>query len=106
MASGNGTNTITVDLTGVTDVQCITVTLMCASDGVSTGDVSVSMTVLVGDTTGYGAVNAGDVSQTKSRLGQPVDATNFRSDVNANGSINAGDVGLVKSKVGNAASCP
>ena len=49
---------------------------------------------------------ANSQAQTKSRLGQPVDATNFRSDVNANGSINAGHVGLVKSKVGNAASCP
>jgi hypothetical protein len=40
------------------------------------------------------------VAQTKSRLGQTVDATNFRSDVNANGTLNAGDVAIVKSNLG------
>jgi hypothetical protein len=40
------------------------------------------------------------VSQTKSRIGQPVNPTTFRSDLNADGSINATDVSLVKSAVG------
>ena len=47
-----------------------------------------------------GTVNAADVAQTKSRLGQTVDATNFRSDVNANGSINAADTAIVKQNSG------
>ena len=55
-----------------------------------------------GDTNANGAVNAGDVAQTKSRIGQPIDATNFRSDVNANGSLNASDASVVKSKTGTA----
>jgi hypothetical protein len=54
------------------------------------------MGILWGDTNGNRAVNAADVSQTKSRSGQAVDGTNFRSDVNANGSINAGDATLCK----------
>ena len=49
------------------------------------------MSILIGDTNANGTVNAADVAQTKARLGQTVDATNFRSDVNANGSINAAD---------------
>jgi hypothetical protein len=64
------------------------------------GDVPVSMGVLIGDTNGNGAVNASDVSQSKARIGQTLDATNFRSDVNANGAINATDVSIVKSDAG------
>jgi hypothetical protein len=98
--SGSGTPTITVNLTGVTDVQRITVTLSSVSDGTNTGDVPISMGVLVGDTTANGVVNAGDVAQTKSQVGATVTGSNFREDVNANGLINSVDVALVKSNVG------
>ena len=47
--TGNGTNTITVDLTGVTNVQYLTVKLGCTDNGVNLGDVSVTMGVLIGD---------------------------------------------------------
>jgi integrase len=40
------------------------------------------------------------VAQTKSRSGQPVNPTAFRSDVNADGSIDASDVSFVKSSSG------
>ena len=101
-SSGSGTNTITVNLSGVTNVQKITVTLQNASDGTNMGNVSVQMGVLVGDTTGNGSVNAGDVSQTKAQSGQAVTATNFRQDVTGNGTINASDVSSVKSQSGTA----
>jgi hypothetical protein len=100
--SGSGTPTITVNLTGVTDAQRITVTLSNVSDGTNSGDVPISMAVLVGDTTANGVVNAGDVSQTKSQVGQTVTGSNFREDVNVNGTISATDVALVKSDVGHA----
>jgi len=99
-ASGNGTTTITVDLTGVTSVQYITLTLFCVNDGVHSGDVPVSMGVLVGDVNANGCVNAADVAATKSQLGSLVGAGNFRADVNANGTINAADVAIVKSNSG------
>ena len=51
---------------------------------------------------GNAAVNAADVSLTKSQVGQAVMSSNFREDVNANGLISAGDVALVKSDVGTA----
>ena len=98
--SGSGTPTITVNLTGVTDAQRITVTLSNVSDGTNTGDVPISMGVLVGDTTASGVVNAGDVALTKSTVGQTVTGSNFREDVNANGTISATDVAIVKSDVG------
>ena len=52
--SGSGTNTATVNLSGVTNAQRITVKLQDASDGTNMGDISVQMGVLVGDTTGNG----------------------------------------------------
>ena len=93
---------VTVNLTGVTNVQRITVTLSNVNDGTHMADVPVSMGVLVGDVNGNAIVNASDVSLTKSQVGMPVMGSNFREDVNANGLINSVDVALVKSKVGTA----
>jgi hypothetical protein len=93
---------VTVNLTGVTDAQRITMTLHNVNDGTSTGDVPISMGVLVGDVNGNAVVNASDVSLTKSQVGNPVSSSNFREDVNANGTISATDVALVKSEVGTA----
>jgi hypothetical protein len=60
------------------------------------------MSVLVGDTTADASVNSADISQTKSKSGQGVDSSNFRSDVTADGSLNSADISLVKSKSGTA----
>jgi hypothetical protein len=93
---------VTVNLTGVTNVQTITVTLHNVNDGTSTGDVPVSIGVLVGDVNGNAAVNASDVALTKSQVGAAVSGSNFREDVNANGVINSVDVAQVKAEVGTA----
>ena len=93
---------VTVNLTGVTNVQRITVTLFNVNDGTHMGNVPISMGVLVGDVNGNAAVNASDVSLTKSQVGNPVTSSNFREDVNANGTISSTDVALVKSDVGTA----
>jgi hypothetical protein len=102
--SGSGTNQITLNLTGVTDVQRITLALYGATDTVTTnsGDVGLRMGVLIGDTTNNGGVtNASDVALVKAQSGNAVGVANFRNDVTVNGAINASDVGLVKSKSGN-----
>ena len=101
-ATGNGTPVVTVNLTGVTNAQRIIVTVFGLSDGTNTGELGIPMGVLLGDTSGNGTVNASDVIQTKSKAGQAVDATDFRTDVTVSNSINASDVGIVKSKVGTA----
>jgi hypothetical protein len=93
---------VTVNLTGVTNVQRITVTLFNVNDGRRTGNVPVSMGVLVGDVNGNAVVNASDVSLTKAQVGQAVTGSDFREDVNANGVINSVDVALVKARVGTA----
>src|SRR5439155_23329175 len=93
--SGSGTSQVTVNLTGVTNVQRITMTLHNVNDGTHMGDVPVSMGVLIGDVNGNAAVNATDVALTKSQVGMLVGSGNFREDVNANGVINSVDVALV-----------
>ena len=93
---------VTVNLTGVTNVQRITVTLFNVNDGTHMGNVPVSMGVLIGDVNGNATVNSSDVSLTKSQVGAPVSGSNFREDVNVNGTISSTDVALVKSKVGTA----
>ena len=98
--SGSGTNVVTVNLTGVTNAQGITLTLAGVNSGTSTGDVGVEMGVLIGDTNGNGSVNVSDVGQTKAQSGQAATAANFRTNVNLSGSIDAADIGLVKSKSG------
>ena len=92
--------TVTLNLTDVTDVQTITLTLLDVNNGTSTNDVSFGMSLLVGDTNANGVVNASDVSQAKSQSGQAVTGSNFRTDVTVNGTINASDVALVKSRSG------
>lgn len=93
---------VTVPLTNVANDQTINVQLNGINGAADTPatDFTIPMSILIGDTGANGTVNASDVSQTKSRVGQPVDTTNFRSDVNTNGALNASDVALVKSKVG------
>jgi hypothetical protein len=91
-------NTVTIPLTNVANVQTLNVRL----NGVnSAGNITIPMSLLIGDTNGNGTVNAADVSQTKARLGQAVSSTNFRSDVNANGTLNAADTAIVKANLGN-----
>ena len=99
---GPNPNQCTVNLTNVSNGQYLTVNLNGVADSAGrNGDVNgPQIGVLIGDTTGNGSVNAGDVSQTKAQSGQAVTATNFRQDSNANGSINAGDVSLVKARSG------
>ncbi len=95
-------NTITVNLSGVTNAQTTTVTVHGVTDVSSQGlpDTSVSVGFLIGDTNGDRFVNSGDSTQTKNRAGQTTDGTNFRSDVNENGTINSGDSLVVKSRAG------
>jgi uncharacterized delta-60 repeat protein len=98
-------NTMTVNLTGVTNVQTLTVTLSGVTDQFSQvlPDTPVSVKMLIGDTTGNGSVNASDVGQSKSQIGQPVTAMNFRADVNVSGAINGTDVAIVKAHSGESA---
>ena len=113
MVSGNPVfsgRTMTVNLTGVTDVQFLTVTLTNVTDSSSQvlPSAAVNMKVLQGDTNGESTstVDSGDSTQTRSRSGLAVDATTFRSDVNADGFINSGDSTIVRGRAGNTVGNP
>jgi hypothetical protein len=92
---------VTINLSGVTNAQSLTVTLRSVSEGSNLGDVAIPLRVLVGDTSGNGSVTASDIGQVKGQSGQAITASNFRSDVNVSGgSINTSDIGFVKSRSG------
>jgi len=95
-------NTMAVNLTGVSDVQQITVTLSNVTDcfGSVLPNTPVTAGMLIGDTTGNRTVNSSDIAQVKAQSGSPVTSANFREDVNVDGVINASDIGFVKSKSG------
>ena len=95
-----GTSVI-VDLTGIANAQIINVSLTNVSNGAVSANFSVSMGVLLGDTTRDGTVNSGDALATRSRSGQVTDGTNFQFDVNSDGSINGGDATIVRARSGN-----
>jgi hypothetical protein len=98
--SGSGTNQVTVNLTGVTNAQTIAVTLIGVNNGPTTGNVSISMGVLLGDVSSNGIVSNTDVGLVKAQVAAPVDSSNFRDDVNANGIISNTDVAATKAQVG------
>jgi plastocyanin/glucose/arabinose dehydrogenase len=87
---------VTVNLTNVSNVQIITVTLLGVNDGTNTYDVSVQMGVLIGDVNASGVVTSGDANLCKAQALQPVTSANFRNDINATGSITTGDVNIIK----------
>ena len=93
---------MTVSLTGVADVQMITLTLTNVTDsfGQILASAAINVNMLIGDTTGNKMVNSTDISQAKMQSGMPVSAANFRNDVVVTGSINGTDVSLVKSRSG------
>jgi hypothetical protein len=98
----NDAHNYIVNLTGVTNAQVITVGLTNVNDsaGNSSGVVSASMGVLVGDVTGERVVSNTDVAALKGQVAAPVTASNFRNDVNANGIISNTDVSATKAQVG------
>ena len=95
---------MTVNLTGVADLQNIAVTLsaVTATNGALLSTVTVPMGLLRGDVNGSRSVNVSDVNLVKAASSPgTVDATNFRRDVNASGGINISDVNITKAVSGN-----
>ena len=99
-SSGSGTNQATVNLTGVTNAQRITIALFDANDGMNISDVGFRMGVLLGDVTGNAQVDSSDFLAIKMEVGHAVSGANFRTDVNTNGETNSSDVTMAKSKSG------
>jgi hypothetical protein len=99
-SSGNGTNQITLNLTGVTNAQRIVLALPGTNDGTNTADVGIRMGVLLGDVNGDGFVLSGDYTATRQKSGATVDGTTFQFDLNTDGFILSGDYTTARQKSG------
>src|SRR6185503_18620119 len=99
---GNDPRNYIVNLTGVTNAQTITVSLVNLTDsaGGFSSSVSVSASILFGDVNNNGNISGSDVNACKAQVGAEITANNFRSDVNADGNITGSDVNAIKSQVG------
>jgi len=95
-------STVKVPLTTVANAQTISLRLNGVNNGTGNNDLTISFSVLVGDTDGDGFVNSGDALQTRNRSGQAANTINFRSDVNLDGVINSGDTVIVRARSGTA----
>ncbi|PYK29408.1 MAG: hypothetical protein DME57_10380 [Verrucomicrobia bacterium] len=104
VTSGPNNDQCTVNLTGITNDQYVTVGLtgVTLSGGGPSIAASVSFGVLVGDTNADHFVDSADISQTKSQSGNPVIQSNYRTDLNTDGFIDSADISLVKSRSGGA----
>ncbi|MFL6543095.1 MAG: S8 family serine peptidase, partial [Chthoniobacterales bacterium] len=110
MTSGNGslvgapvfsTNTMTVNLTGVSDAQLLTFNVDAAGGSRFLPTTVVKLKILIGDVNGDSAVNAADATVTRNLSGQLADPTNFRADYNLDGSVNAADATIARARSGN-----
>jgi dockerin type I repeat protein len=95
-------HTMTVNLTGVTDVQKITVTLsgVTDSDGQVVPNTAVSVNMLIGDVNSSKAVSSTDVSLVNLQVGNTTTSANFRTDVNLSGAISSTDKSIVQAASG------
>jgi len=89
-------NHVTVNLTGVSNAQRLSLNLVGVSDGAITNDVTVPIGVLLGDVNATKHVDSIDVTTVQRNNSQNVNLNNFRSDVNANGHIDSIDVTTIQ----------
>jgi hypothetical protein len=94
-------NVVTIELTNVADAQSLSVTLVNVSNS---GNITIPVSFLVGDSNGDRTVNAADSLQVRSRSGQAADGTNFRSDINVDGFVNTADTLIVRNRSGSSLS--
>ena len=103
-STGSGTTTVTSNLTDVANAQKITVKILGLTETANpanTGDLGVTMGVLIGDTNGSRSVTSADIGHTKAAAAAGVVNTGtFRTDVNVNGTVNSSDIGQVKAASG------
>jgi hypothetical protein len=95
-------NTMTVNLTGVTDQQTLSITTSSiAGSGTFTATpFTLNVGFLNGDVNGDGVVNVGDTIAVKAASGVTLDNTTCQYDVNLSGMVNVGDTIVVRSKSG------
>ncbi len=91
-------NEMQVPLTGVADIQTVTIHIAGVNGGNATADVPFSF--LIGDIDGSRAVDRGDNTSLKATKGQSADSNNFRNDLDLNGVVDRPDVTILKASKG------
>ena len=101
-------NDVIVNLSGVTNVQYVTVALsnVTAADGGTGGTGSVRAGFLVGDVNQNRVVTVADVGLINAALAQPVTASNYLKDVNASGTLTVGDKAIANANLATALPAP
>ena len=89
-------NEVVATLSDVSNAQTLTINLLGVSDGISTSDVHVPMSVLLGDVNSTGRTDSGDVTAVRNRTVSIPDQQTFRFDVNTSGRIDSGDVTVTR----------
>jgi hypothetical protein len=94
-------NDVVVDLTGVTDLQYVTLTLtgIASADGGADGSATVRVGFLAGDVNQNRVVTVADLGLVNAQLAQVVTAANFLRDVNATGTMTVADKGLTNTNL-------
>ncbi|MDQ6861849.1 MAG: dockerin type I domain-containing protein [Verrucomicrobiota bacterium] len=93
-------SSVIVPLTNVANAQTLTVAVAGLTNGAPATEITVSMRVLIGDSSDDAAVNSADVSQVRSNSGKAAGATTFRTDLNADGIVNSADVSIARAASG------
>lgn len=100
-------NEMIVPLSGVTDVQYVTVDVSNVMSSVSgPGSGSVRIGFLLGDVNQNGVVTVADLGLVNAQLAQVVAGSNYLKDVNASGTLTVADKGITNSKLTNALPAP
>ena len=100
-------DTLTLNLSGITDMATVTVALGGITDLVGNtigGTTNLSVRALFGDVNQNGSVNVVDMQQIKNKLLGGVTAANFLYDVNCSGGMNVVDMQQVKNNLLHSAS--
>jgi hypothetical protein len=93
---------VTVNLTNVSDMQTLSITLIGVSDGTNTGNIGLHMSVLLGDVNASGRTDNGDAIVVRNNSGLVPTLSTFRADVNCSGRIDNGDAIVIRNNSGNA----
>jgi hypothetical protein len=96
-------NEMIVPLSGVTDVQYVTVdvsNVMSSASGPGSGSVRIGF--LLGDVNQNGVVTVADLGLVNAQLAQVVAGANYLKDVNASGTLTVADKGITNAKLTNA----
>ena len=101
-------NEMTVNLTGVSNQQYVTVAIsnVVAADGGTGGSGTARIGYLAGDVSQNRVVTLADVGLVNAELAQPVTVSNYLKDINASGSLTVADKAIANANLTTALPAP